>query len=490
MKISECARKGVLAFWLCLLITLAGPFEISANLPPVTDGLLVSLPLDGSGADASSNGYNATVVGGHFVADQLGVSNSAAHFDGSGTQRIVIPYSQGLYTPMMTVGCWARAGAMSQPGEIAIKGRFPDGVGEQWSLYYYPSGGGVYVGFSIKRNGNGQLGQNWYFVFTSQPLPNPGQWHCIYASWDGTTAAIYIDGALAGQSAQIPPGPIDNAALGDIILGRSTYVANNLNGDIGEFNLYNRALSAGEMKLIYRIENGGPASEPALAEGNVVNGFFVQASVTQHGFGYTNVPNVHIVGGGGTGASAVATVTNTMVASIIVTDPGSGYTNTPTVWIDPPSPLGATASASIAGGFVVDVKLNYPGSGYTSVPTVTLVGGGGTGAKVEAIMVGGAVTGFMILDTGNGYTSAPIVRIDPPAALQGSPASLDVAIKSVRLLLHVSPTHRYVVEGTRDFVNWFQAGSDFVADSPTNAVAFDVADAPSYYRLRDLTYNP
>src|ERR1017187_9369656 len=58
--------------------------------------------------------------------------------------------------------------------------------------------------------------------------------------------------------------------------------------------------------------------------------------ITDNGYGYTNVPTVRIIGGGGSGAQASATVTNGIVTSITITGAGSGYTNAPVVVIDPP----------------------------------------------------------------------------------------------------------------------------------------------------------
>jgi hypothetical protein len=68
----------------------------------------------------------------------------------------------------------------------------------------------------------------------------------------------------------------------------------------------------------------------------VVNGFVVDAIVTDPGYGYTNTPLVRVIGGSGTGAQAVATVTNGFVTAVQVTSAGSGYTNAPIIVIAPP----------------------------------------------------------------------------------------------------------------------------------------------------------
>ena len=58
-------------------------------------------------------------------------------------------------------------------------------------------------------------------------------------------------------------------------------------------------------------------------------------TVTAGGAGYNNVPTISITGGGGTGATAEATVFSGAITAITITNIGSGYTSTPTVDITP-----------------------------------------------------------------------------------------------------------------------------------------------------------
>ena len=62
--------------------------------------------------------------------------------------------------------------------------------------------------------------------------------------------------------------------------------------------------------------------------------FEVEAiEIQDGGTGFTQVPNVIISGGGGTGAKAKAFIGSGSVKSIVITDPGSGYTSPPSVEI-------------------------------------------------------------------------------------------------------------------------------------------------------------
>ena len=79
-------------------------------------------------------------------------------------------------------------------------------------------------------------------------------------------------------------------------------------------------------------------SRPPCATGTAIVsfGFLVSVSVNNGGYGYTNTPLVRLIGGGGSGAGAVAVVSNGVVTGITITNNGSGYTNPPIVVIDPP----------------------------------------------------------------------------------------------------------------------------------------------------------
>lgn len=67
--------------------------------------------------------------------------------------------------------------------------------------------------------------------------------------------------------------------------------------------------------------------------------------ITNGGTGHTSVPTVNITGGGGTGATATATITNGIVTKITITAQGTGYTTNPTVTIVRTGGSGITSTA-------------------------------------------------------------------------------------------------------------------------------------------------
>ena len=75
-------------------------------------------------------------------------------------------------------------------------------------------------------------------------------------------------------------------------------------------------------------------------------------TLTNGGTGYNNVPTISIEGGGGTGATAVATVFSGAITTITITNPGSGFTSNPTITITPnaldTSATGAAATLTLS----------------------------------------------------------------------------------------------------------------------------------------------
>ena len=91
------------------------------------------------------------------------------------------------------------------------------------------------------------------------------------------------------------------------------------------------------------------------------------------GSGYTVAPKVRFIGGGGSGASAVATIGNGLIGPIIITNPGSGYSTTPTISFSGISSVSAAATAILnSSGSITAIRITNAGLGYTQTPTVTI----------------------------------------------------------------------------------------------------------------------
>jgi len=100
--------------------------------------------------------------------------------------------------------------------------------------------------------------------------------------------------------------------------------------------------------------------------------------LTNAGAGYTQAPDINIVGGGGSGAIATCVIEKTQkgVISFTVTGDGTGYTNTPTVTVQGPPGAGTTAIGEAVintSNKLQSIRVKNPGIGYgITAPTVTI----------------------------------------------------------------------------------------------------------------------
>ena len=138
-------------------------------------------------------------------------------------------------------------------------------------------------------------------------------------------------------------------------------------------------------------------------------------AITATGTGFATTPVVRITGGGGTGATAVATVDGSgNVTGITVTSAGTGYTSTPTVTLT--GVFGGTGTASAvtlanntSGGLTkAGVNMLYLNGANTYTGGTTVAGGGlgGTGSVTSIVTVNSGANVSPGLATGTGTFTA------------------------------------------------------------------------------------
>ena len=166
-------------------------------------------------------------------------------------------------------------------------------------------------------------------------------------------------------------------------------------------------------------------------------GYIRKISLTNDGYGYTQVPTVSIstAPAGGTNATAVAITTaiNNVysVKEILLTNSGAGYTSIPTVSIVSVGQtitgvgyttygVGAAATATLvtSSAGIGEVTITSGGSGYPSAPTITVSSPTGPGAAATAtVSAAGTVTAVTINNGGAHYnpSSPPTVTFSTPS---------------------------------------------------------------------------
>jgi hypothetical protein len=199
-----------------------------------TNGLLLHLPFDeiegGKAYDASGSNKDGVLEGTpQLVPDEL-FGSCLSFNEGSGAvgDHVVVP-GIGLsgQTPAHTIAAWINVKAYPQR--------------RSWILLLGQSGGGAHH-WLLKPDGAMQLG-----VWTGaqfQPAIQKGTWTHVALVYDGQNLSCYVNGVAQGQG---QPAQF-NLASKDLALAKAAMGELDLSGRLAGVRIYNRALTADEIK--------------------------------------------------------------------------------------------------------------------------------------------------------------------------------------------------------------------------------------------------
>ncbi len=176
-----------------------------------------------------------------------------------------------------------------------------------------------------------------------------------------------------------------------------------------------------------------------------------------------------------------ANCVGTGVISISVTSGGSGYTSTPGVVIGGGG-TGATATATVIGGVVTSITVNTPGSGYVS-PTISFTGGGGgSGANATAV-AGVACTSLSTLAPGATTTRVLNFTVGATAANPSiNTATINASnAASVSAQFSETPQTTTCVVGNTTKNYYFLSTQGAVSSGPTYGVGYVNITTPGTY---------
>ena len=219
---------------------------VSTALP---SGLIAYLPFDNSSlSDASGNSNNGSWSGtSSFGSGKIG--NGSASFSGSNYVSInnqVYPLSGG------TVAFWFKSSGGVLTGSYGGSGnqRAP-------TLSINP-GGDLHWEYSEFSNTGGDTG-----ITVAD-----GKWHHVALTYSGSNQVkVYLDGSLIVTDAQPAPGDFfDQVHIGHY----GNYGSSFGNGQVDDFRIYNKALSASEVSAVYAY-TGVVADTVAPVISNVVS---------------------------------------------------------------------------------------------------------------------------------------------------------------------------------------------------------------------------
>ena len=219
-----------------------------------------------------------------------------------------------------------------------------------------------------------------------------------YNVTDNSNGNVAVAGTFSGAGLQTTQWYNDRALILDPDKGYYTWDGNNVVsiGSVGAIGVVNRGsgyTSAPTVIISSPTQTGGQqANAVATLTAGGAN-TIASVSLSNAGSGYINAANTTItfVGGGGTNASAVASLVTfaTGTVSIAVIDGGAGYTNAAntTISITGGGGTGAAAQAIVTGNVVTSVIMTNPGTGYTNTANLIVTISGG-GASNNAVLQG------------------------------------------------------------------------------------------------------
>ena len=205
-------------------------------LPPVRNGLVLELDptntasYSGTGNtwyDLSGNRLNGTLLNGASYSGS-GTSSSFV-FDGV-NDRIDFGTVPANTTGRSTIGCWAKTTTTAQCMTVTFE--------SYGAMYINRFTTGKMLAFFDGSTGNNTSAD------VSVTSVNDGKWHYLAATNNGTTCSMYIDGVLDKTYSETPTY---TTGIYNQIAGQADG-NNHMNGSIGFAHIYNRALSAYEIK--------------------------------------------------------------------------------------------------------------------------------------------------------------------------------------------------------------------------------------------------
>ena len=222
----------------------------------VSDGLVGYWPFNGKDIswttgrvyDRSGNNNSGIITSlGTTSAPAAGAIGQALSFNGS-TSLITVPYSAVLApTAGVSFGGWFKTTNKALAQRIVSK----------------TETGGYTLALNEGSNCTDlcalvRVGGAYHAVTAPLSSITNNKWHHVMATYDGETSVMYLDGVQTGSNAT-PSGAIQYATTNPLCIGREPSGAacdqftDLFNGALDEIRVYNRALSASEVKRLYNL---------------------------------------------------------------------------------------------------------------------------------------------------------------------------------------------------------------------------------------------
>jgi prepilin-type N-terminal cleavage/methylation domain-containing protein len=188
-----------------------------------------------SATDSSGNGNNGNLVGGAtYVTGQFG---NALQFDGV-DDYVSLPDTNLSFLSPYTISVWFNPNDLSNNGAI---------FGKEYYEYQFDLQGSLLRWTQYNTTGSGVIG-------LARTITSANTWYHAVATFDGTTAILYVNGSAVTTDNAFYGTARDIANQTRIGTGYSHNLAQQLyyfHGLIDDVRIYNRALTTSEVQQLY-----------------------------------------------------------------------------------------------------------------------------------------------------------------------------------------------------------------------------------------------
>lgn len=197
-------------------------------------GASLYLPLDTDLVSVGRDNIFGTLYGG--LSQSNGYFGGGCYFDGNNANRV--EYSNQVFlAEQFTIAAWAAPKVKNNWGFIADNVNL-NAATRGWKFGFTDS---HYFRFQL------QIIEGTVNLLSTSVFTNDFEWHHFAATYDGTTANLFVDGELQASSSAW--GYI--AGLPVLRIGYLHYAEYSYSGILDEFRFFDRALSAEEIKALY-----------------------------------------------------------------------------------------------------------------------------------------------------------------------------------------------------------------------------------------------
>jgi hypothetical protein len=246
-------RPQMKRFYIILLLILP---TLSWGQVNLKNGLVACYPFNANAKDESGNGNNGTVNGATLTTDRFGKANSAYNFNGSSLISVnPNPFKNQSYSYSTWVYLEDTPTSQNQYSLIS----FGWITSDQNLLVTTPSTNFARIanGFSAwgYNNGNPPISNNW-----TGTMPDKGKWYHVVSTRDNSSIKLYVNGLLVANNstttATNATTPIYSSNSYGTFGARqngptSANYSEFLKGSLDDIHIYNRAITAAEVKALY-----------------------------------------------------------------------------------------------------------------------------------------------------------------------------------------------------------------------------------------------